>query len=155
MDKAHIIQTLLAALEDDLHRLQAANAQASSGATHSETRAETKWDTCGLEASYLARGHAEKFRELAAQVHELRGMAPACFKKRPIASGALAKVEMNGEIMWFMILPYGGGKDLVIDGSEVTVITPESPIGAALLDKKASDTFSFRAGSEGRIISVA
>ena len=154
MDKMMILKALLAELEADLRRRQAANEQASAGATHSEARAETKWDTCGLEASYLARGHAEQFKALAAQVSNLRGFVPADYSGRPIAPGALVEVDSGGGAMLCFLLHCGGGVELMVAGREVTVITPDSPVGAALLDKLQGDSFSFRAGLSGKILSV-
>jgi hypothetical protein len=154
MKKTTILQALIAELEDDLRRLQAANADASAGATHSESRAETKWDTCGLEASYLARGHAQQFKTLAAGVSELRAFTPPVYTGLSIGPGALIEVEQGGDKMMFFLLPVGGGVEVEIDGREVTVITPESPVGAALLDKKEGDSYSFRAGLTGTVLSV-
>ena len=134
--------------------MQAANEDASAGATSSEARAETKWDTCGLESSYLARGHAMQFEALATQVHELRSFALPSFKGKPIDPGALIEVEQGGEAMLFFLLPCGGGVEVTIAGCEITVITPESPVGAALVDKEQGDTYSFRAGSTETILSV-
>ncbi len=142
MNKTLIMQALLEALVENLHRQQAANEQASAGATDSESRAETKWDTCGLESSYLARGHALHFQELVAQIDELRGMTAPDFSGHPIGAGALVEANLGGEAMFFF------------QGREVTIITPESPIGAAMLDKNQGDSFSFRAGSSGKILSV-
>ncbi len=149
-----ILKVLIAELEGELHRLLAANEQASAGATDSEAKAETKWDTCGLESSYLARGHAQQFKTLAAEVHNLRGFAAPDYTGRSIGLGALAEVEMGSEALLFFLLHCGGGIDLAVEGREVTVITPESPIGAALLDKRQGDAFSFRAGISGKILKV-
>jgi hypothetical protein len=154
MKKTTINQILLTELENDLRRLQAANKDASAGATSSEARAETKWDTCGLEASYLARGHAQQFKALAADVHELRSFTPPSFKDWPIDVGALVEVEQSGETMLFYLLPCGGGTELAVEGRDVTVITPESPVGAALLGKRSGDSYSFRAGLTGNILTV-
>jgi len=154
MNKPMILKALLAELEEELRRLMAANEQASAGATDSEARAETKWDTCGLESSYLARGHAQQFQALVADVENLRAFTAPDFSGRPIGVGALAEVEMGGEAMLFFLLHCGGGIDLTVEDREVTVITPESPVGTALLDKQPGDSFSFRAGVEGKILSV-
>ncbi len=154
MNKAKILKALLAELDEELRRLLAANERASAGATNSESKAETKWDTCGLEASYLARGHAEQFKTLAAEVHNLRGFVAPDYTDHPIGVGALVEVDLGGEAMLFFLLHCGGGIDLMIDGREVTVITPESPVGAALIDKQQGDSFSFRAGSSGKILKV-
>jgi transcription elongation GreA/GreB family factor len=44
--------------------------------------------------------------------------------------------------------------ELEVEGREVSVITPESPVGAALMDQKQGGTYSFRAGSVGKILGV-
>lgn len=155
MKKTTLNEALLAQLEIDLRRLQAANKDASDGATNSETRAETKWDTCGLEASYLARGHALQFKALAAAVCEIRAFTGLSFKNVPIDVGALVEVEQGGETMLFYLMPCGGGLELIVDGREVTVITPESPVGTALLGKQSGDTYSFRAGLTGTVLTVS
>jgi hypothetical protein len=155
MNKSQILKALITELEAELRRLLAANETASAGATHAEAKAETKWDTCGLEASYLARGHADQFKTLAVDVHNLRGFVAPNYTDRPIGVGALVEVDMGGEAMLFFILHCGGGIDLMIDDREVTIITPESPVGTALLEKQPGESFSFRAGSSGKILTVA
>jgi len=154
MKKTAILKAVLSELEKDLHRQQAANEQASAGATDSEARAETKWDTCGLESSYLARGHALQFKALEADIYNLRTFFLPHFSGKPIGEGALVEVEQGGEVMLFFLLPCGGGVEITVEGREITVITPESPVGAALLDKQQGDTYSFRAGPTGKILKV-
>lgn len=154
MNKTKIFEALIAELEDELRRQLSAQTIAAEGATHAEAKAETKWDTCGLEQSYLARGLAKQFEILAIKVAELRAFVPVDFSGRPIGVGALIETEMNGFKALFMLLNCGGGVELMIDGQEVTVITPDSPVGAALLEKTTGMTYSFRAGSEGKILSV-
>jgi len=154
MNKPALLRAIITELESDLRRQQAANQQASAGATDGEARAETKWDTCGLEASYLARGHAMQFKALAADVHELRAFTVPVFTGLPAGLGALIEVDMDKEKLLFFLLPCAGGTELCFDSRNVTVITPSSPIGAALFDKKKGDKFSFRAGSSGKVLSV-
>jgi hypothetical protein len=154
MNKTALLRAVITELENDLHRQQDANKQASAGATDGEARAETKWDTCGLESSYLARGHAMQFKALAADVCELRAFAIPVFAGLPIGVGALIETELDKEKMLCFLLPCAGGIEVSFEGCTVSVITPASPIGAALLDKKQGDKFSFRAGSSGKILSV-
>ncbi len=154
MNKTALLRAVITELENDLHRQQDANKQASAGATDGEARAETKWDTCGLESSYLARGHAMQFKALAADVCELRAFAIPVFAGLPIGVGALIETELDKEKMLCFLLPCAGGIEVSFEGCTVSVITPSSPIGAALLDKKQGDKFSFRAGSSGKILSV-
>ncbi|MDA3923357.1 MAG: transcription elongation factor GreAB [Kiritimatiellae bacterium] len=154
MNKGKIIKALRAKLEEELVRLRDANKRASAGATDSEARAETKWDTCSLEASYLARGHAQQFSQISSDVQSLQvAVLPDC-RNRPIEMGALAEVDIGFGPKFFFLLHCGGGMKLSVEGDDVTVITPESPIGAALIGKKRGDSFSFREGAIGKILNV-
>ena len=151
MNKLKILKAVQEALEEELRRQLAAQETAAAGATHVEAKAESKWDTCGLEQSYLARGHAKQFETLAMQVEELRAFNPPCFSGKPIGAGALVETEMDGETFLFFLLHCGGGTEVALEGREITVITPESPVGAALTGKKQGDAYSFRAGAAGGI----
>ncbi len=155
MDKARIVKAVVAALEEELRRQLKGQQSAAEGATHAEARAETKWDTCGLEQSYLARGLAKQVESLALQVEELRSFVPSDFTGQPIGVGALVETEMNGEALVFFLLNCGGGTELDVDGREITVITPESPVGASLIGKRQAEVYSFRAGATGKIRRVA
>ena len=154
MDKSKILKALLEELETELRGQLAAQAMAAEGATHAEAKAETKWDTCGLEQSYLARGLAKQFETLAMQVEELRAFVPHGFSGKPIGPGALIEAEADGDPIMFILLNCGGGIELMVEGHEITVITPESPVGAAMLGKKKGESYSFRAGMDGKIMGV-
>ncbi len=154
MDKPKILKAVIAALEEELRVQLKGQAMAAEGATHSEAKAESKWDTCGLEQSYLARGLAKQFEALSAGVMELHSFRPPDFSGRPIGVGALVETEMDGFADWFILLECGGGTEVDVDGTIVTVITPESPVGAALAGKSEGERYSFRAGSEGIVRQV-
>lgn len=151
MNKKSIVKAVIAELEEELRRQLTAQETAAAGATHAEAKAETKWDTCGLEQSYLARGHAKQFVLLAKQVEDLRAFTPPSFEGRAVGIGALVETAVSGETALFMLLHCGGGVEVVVDGQEITVITAESPVGAALIGKEAGQSYSFRAGMEGEI----
>ena len=44
--------------------------------------------------------------------------------------------------------------DLVIDGQEITVVTPESPLAGALKEKKAGQAYQLPNGASGKILRV-
>ena len=154
MDKRKILEAVREVLTEELRRQLKGQQSAAEGATHAEARAETKWDTCGLEQSYLARGLAQQVEKLVQQVEELRAFVAPDFSGRAIGVGALVETEMDGFKDWFFLLECGGGAEVEVEGRTVTVITPESPVGAALSGKSECDTYSFRAGIDGIIRSV-
>ena len=154
MDKQAIIQVLRDEIGVEINRLKAANKEASAEATDSESRAESKWDTHGLEASYLARGYANQFNSMNEQARILSDLSPASFAGKPIATGALVQCDFDGSISWVFLLPCCGGTDLVFDGQEVTVVTPESPLAAALKGKLEKGTYQLANGASGKILRV-
>lgn len=132
--KAQLKAELLAALEAQLASARAAHEQAASAATHEEARPENDKDTRGLEQSYLARGHAQRVAELETAVAVLQTFAPRQFSDDDaIALGALVALE-DGRTLW--LAPHGGGVEL---GGGITVVTPTSPLGKALLGKRVDD----------------
>jgi hypothetical protein len=154
MNKNEILKAVISALEEELRRQLKGQENAAEGATHAEARAETKWDTCGLEQSYLARGLAKQVEELAAQFEGLRSFVPADFTGKPIGIGALIEAEMDGYKDLYFLLECGGGTEVQVDGCEITVITPESPVGEAMMGKREGETYSFRVGMVGTILTV-
>jgi hypothetical protein len=102
----------------------------------------------------LARGYAQQCELLAESIVHFRNYTLPDFTNRPIASGALVSVDADGMLLLFFLAKYGGGIELVIDKKEVTVITPESPVGMALLDKQQGDVVGFRPGMKWTIQSV-
>jgi hypothetical protein len=154
MDKTIILNAILEQLGAELSRQEAANKQAASGATDSESKAESKWDTQGLEASYLARGYAMQFAALVEQAETLRQFEAGDFSGKPAAVGALLKCDFDGFASYVFLLPACGGTELRIDGEEVTVVTLESPLGQAVSGKLAGDAFALPNGSNGTIISI-
>jgi transcription elongation GreA/GreB family factor len=133
--RAKLKQALLERAEAALATARAAHAAALEGATHAEARPENDKDTRGLEQSYLARG-------LAARVAELEGAlsAIALLPEQPAARsavGALITVEDDeGHQLRYFLAPWGGGE--VLPGG-ITVVTPSSPIGQALLGREPDD----------------
>jgi len=142
IDKAALKAELVAQLVAALEAAERAHAAALEGATHSEARAENPKDTRGLEQSYLARGQAQRVAELAAGVAAVTALAARGFAPTdPIAVGALVTVDEDGQPQRLFVAPHGGGS--VLAGG-VQVVTPTSPLGRALLGKRARDDVELR-----------
>jgi len=136
VSKAELKAALLRELEATLATARAAHASAIEGSTHEEARAENDKDTRGLEQSYLARGQAQRVAELEAAVGDVTALALRTFTAQsPIAMSALVTVDEDGDAKQFFIAPAGGGT--IVDG--VQVVTPNSPLGRALLGKRVDD----------------
>jgi hypothetical protein len=117
----------------------------ADGATHPEARPENDKDTRALEQSYLARGQALRVEELIEQREVLRFMALRGYTESdPIGAGALVRVESDEGVLDLFIAPHAGGTELSVDGVQVRVITPQSPLGALLLGRSVGDELELR-----------
>ncbi len=152
--KNTILKKVLKALETELAHLSGAGEQASAGAMHSAPCAEKQRDTTGLEAAYLAHGYSMKCKILTTQIEKMKAFEIEDFTGQEVDIGALVEVEMNGEIDCYMLLHCGGGSEIKVDGRQVTVITPESPLGKALMGNIEAGVVFIRPGMEGIVLSV-
>lgn len=154
MLKSEILNRLASELDAEICRLKGANQAAAASATDNESRAESKWDTGGLESSYLARGYAQQFALLAEQATRLRSFEPLCFSGEAVGIGALVQCDLEGSRSLMFLLPFCGGMDLQMEDQELTVVTPDSPLGRALINKREGDVFKLPSGVSGSVISI-
>jgi transcription elongation GreA/GreB family factor len=154
MLKSEILNLLAAELDTEVSRLKGANKAAAASATDSEFRAESKWDTGGLEASYLARGYARQFAQLTEQAQRLRSFQPRALSGKAAGVGALVECELGGFRSFMFLLPFCGGMELQIEDQELTVVTPDSPLGGALLNRRAGDAFKLPSGISCTVIRI-
>lgn len=149
MNKTAVYRLMLEKLEIDLDVLQRAAQTAYEAATHEENVAENKYDTLGLEASYLATGQARRVEEIRQALKNSQAMTLAPFSAAlGIQVGALIHLEAeNGSEQWLFLAPDAAGLKLNLDGEAVTVITARSPLGAALLGKQHDDEVLINVGA--------
>jgi len=141
IDKHAALREVRAALAAELAVMRKAAHDTRAAATHEESKPENDKDTRGLELAYLAGAQAERARELERIEALLDRMVVRDFSgETPIALSALVELEHDdGASNLYFIAPHGGGLRPIVDGREVTVITPQSPIGRELLGKTAGD----------------
>ena len=143
MNKDKIIQQLREELRARYQRAQAALTAATEAATGDDSKAEGKYDTRGLEASYLAAGQAEQVEELAHDLAKFENLSlPAFDPDDAIAPGALIEVEADDALSYYLLAPCAGGlsRDIeATDGSPatVTVLAPDSPLREKLIGHQA------------------
>ncbi len=147
--KDKLRSALLARLEEDLATARASHAAAIEGATHEEARPENDKDTRGLEQSNLARGLAQRVAELEAAVAAIPVMKLDVATK--VSIGALVTTDEDGEEQQFFVAGHGGGLELL---GGITVVTPSSPIGRALLGKREDDDCEVIAGGRRRTLVI-
>jgi transcription elongation GreA/GreB family factor len=141
-EKAKVREALLAALREGLAAMARSAMDSAAGATHEENRSEGDKDMRATEESYVARGKAMRAEELAEELAKAELLVMRSFgEDDPIAPSAIVRVLVEGEPKLFFVSTQGGGRTLKVDGHELTVVTPASPVGRALVGKKVGDDF--------------
>ena len=145
MHKKNILQAIIHTLEDELLTAQQALDTATQTATHSETIAKSKYDTFGLEASYLAQGQQQRIGEVHIALQALQAQLHHSEKKcNSIKLGSLFALENEkGELHWFYLAAAAGGLKISQQGITLTVITNQAPIAKNLLGKSEDDDVHF------------
>jgi len=148
-DKSDVLRAIADRLIGELAAAERAAAAASSEVTSAEAKAESKYDTRSTEASYLARGQAERVGGLQRSVTWFRSQAEGEGR----GAALLELIEDKGS-RWVMLAPMGGGQRVTVQGVEVVVVTRGSPVGRALQDVEAGEEATWKAGGRVRVVEV-
>jgi transcription elongation GreA/GreB family factor len=158
IDKPALLTALIAALRAELATAERAARESAEAANHPEARPENDKDTRKIELSYLAAGQAARARELEGALALVQALPLAAWEPGvPIAAGAVVTLDVSGKSQRVVVSPAGGGLKLAMNGGPISVVTPQSPLGKALLGKTPGDSFELVVAgraSEVEIVSV-
>lgn len=147
MNKTKLLEQIIAGLGKSLRVLEKAARASHAEATHESSKAESKYDTRGLEAAYLAGGQARQAREILDSIKFYQSLAVKNFTPgEMIDLTALVELDIDGKRSAYFIGPRSGGLEIEFHRQEVTVITPQSPLGQNLMGKKAGDGWTAKLG---------
>lgn len=147
MNKKLVLQKVIAHLTHELERYHRAARAAFEEATDEHNKSENKYDTRGLEASYLARGQARQVAETEQAIAQfmsltLQALGPA----DQIALGAYVELERGKDKTQYFIGPCAGGMEVSHAGRDIVVITPQSPLGRQLIGRREGDLLKLEMG---------
>lgn len=168
--KVGLRTALVNALQSAVDTARAAYLAAVEGATHAEAKAENSKDTRGLEQSYVARGQAQRVAELETGLTAVSTMTiePQALDSNgapsPVRIGSIVVVrdQADDRCATYWIAPAGGGTVLVAPlqtsngdtAAPVTVVTPSSPLGRALLTRLLDDEIVVGEGAKQRTFDI-
>jgi transcription elongation GreA/GreB family factor len=150
IDKRFLIEQLAAQLRQSDDVARRAGAEAREAARTLQTESEKKEDgRAAIEFGSLATGQTARARKVQEELQQLakfvNGGIPTFTAKSAVDLGAIVDVSVEGERgdqeRTFIVLPVGAGTELTGPGGDgfLSVITPASPVGRALLGKRAGD----------------
>lgn len=150
MDKSQLLQGIISELTELYDNAITAANIAHDTATHEENVAENKYDTLGLEAAYLAHGQSQRVAECAADLHAYRVLSLAQnTRSETIKLTSLVTItDENASTFTVFLGPAAGGIKVSMNGQDVVIVTPASPLGQALLGKHLDDEFDVKIGRQ-------
>ncbi len=159
MNKRPLLKLIIASLTESLAVLEKAARASHEEATHESSRAESKYDTRGLEAAYLAGGQARQAGEILDSIKAYEALRTRSFAPgQPIEMTALVELDADGIHSTYFIGPRNGGLEIKHRGREIMVITPQSPLGQNLMGRKAGERWATKLGgatAKYHIVSVS
>ena len=161
MDKQYLVEQLTSRLRESAAVArkagQAAEEEARDGATASEKRENAR---VALEYSGLARGQMDRANRTVVELAALETFRPPSRlpPRAPVSLGAIVEVEMQDDDTGgsqgrtFFLAPVGAGVELTGPGGDgfLSVVTPVSPVGKAVLGKRVGDTIEVTVKGEPR-----
>ncbi len=154
MDKRALIEQLASRIRQSAAVAQRAGEDAATiardGATPQEKREDAR---VALEFQSLAKGQAKRADKARAELAILEAFRPPRLASDGrITLGAIVEVEDGEEGRTFFLAPAGAGVELTGDGGDgfLSVVTPASPIGRAVLGRKSGDTVEVDVRGEPR-----
>ena len=152
MDKKKLIAEFIKLIESDLALAIQAQKTTVEYATGEENKAENQYDTRGLEATYLARGQAERVADLRESLAFFKTTAVKAYTdESAIGNSALIEIvntENEKDMKTLLLMPKGGGLSLTFQGQAIQVVTATSPLGQAILGKYVGDDVVYTSGDK-------
>ncbi|HWA86441.1 MAG TPA: transcription elongation factor [Opitutus sp.] len=157
MNKTSVREQILARLRAELDRQTRAAELSRDEAIDEHSQPENRWDTHSQEAAYLAEGQARLVKDIGESIELYQTLPlPDFANGDAIALGALVELDAGGNRSSYFVGPRGGGIEFELDGRNVLVLTPQSPLGRELVGRRAGDLVRLPGRTEpARIVSIA
>jgi len=149
MDKTLLLSLIIDRLQTDLTILERAALSAHEAATDAENVPDNKYETLALEASYIAQGQANRAQQIRLALGSYKKLESRTFRgDEEVRLTAMITLEDgDGKARTVFLGPAAGGLKIQLEGQEVTVITPDSPLGRSLLGKQVDDSVELEMGT--------
>jgi transcription elongation GreA/GreB family factor len=144
MNKKLMVEQLATRLRESaqvaMRERAAAAIEARDGASPDEKRVDGR---VALEYANLARAQGRRADNALDDLNLLENFRPGPLPARaPVAMGAIVEVEDGEEGRTIFLAPCGAGIELTMPGGDgyLTVVTPASPLGRAMMGRRVGDT---------------
>jgi len=158
MDKRALVEQLAerlrAAAKTARRASEDARLEAREGATPAERREDAR---VALEQGGLARGQERRAEQATVEIAALERFHPKNLPEDArIELGAIVEVEDEEGGRTLFLAPVGAGAELTVPGGDgfLSVVTPNSPVGRALLGHQVGDSVEVTVGGDAHDLSI-
>jgi transcription elongation GreA/GreB family factor len=150
MNKYMLLEKIQVRLDHTLQAATDAALRAYNTATDNENVAENQYDTLALEASYLAHGQAQRVKECKDDLLAYQSLIQSLpVSNKTVLLGHLVTLVDEGDNMSEVFLgPASGGLTFIAEKKTVTIVTPTSPFGDALIGREIGEEIDVHIGNK-------
>lgn len=149
MNKKLLVAKLIELTKANLQSAYEAAQNTYEIATNEENKAENKYDTKGLEASYLAGAQAERAADIKTTLVSYESINIKNYTAdNKIGLTALIEISDGKKNKLVLLMPKGGGQIIEFEQKQIQVITAESPLGKNLIGKELGDIIQISTGEK-------
>jgi hypothetical protein len=147
LTKVDLVDQIIQRLSQDLTLFINAAKTAHEAAIDEENQPDNKYDTTALEASYVAQGQANRAQALRRSIEIYKHLVLIPLGDTILLSSLVMLEDVYGVQKQVFIGPVEGGLKISVESNDVTVITPVSPLGRALIGRTAGDSVQIKSGT--------
>lgn len=152
MDKSQLLTQLVGHLQQSVAEARQALVEAAVEVREGATPAEKREDSrVALEQGDMARAQQARLARATADLALLENFSPQPHHTR-VGLGSVVEVDSEDLGRTFFLAPAGAGIELTVPGGDgyLSVVTPQSPFGRAVLGCAKGDTVEVKVGGELR-----
>jgi hypothetical protein len=141
--KNDIFNHVVKMVEDKASHIESIAQGEKAHALSQDGAMKSRYDTMRTEGSWLADGLGTRTAELYQDVRRAQQFQlPEGMTK--VGLGSLLRVVAGREIAHYFVLPFGGGESIEYNGTQITIISPVSPLGKELIGQPPGSSFSVK-----------
>jgi len=141
--KLNLLNSLIQKLEEELNIHISQYEKAKFNSIDAPTRMESRYDSSGIEAAWLADGLSNKIEEKRTEILRLSNITLNTTPNK-VTTGCIVEISKPGidKNEYIFILPVAGGYLVKDNNYEVNTIKFNSPLGKCLINKTKGEIVS-------------
>ncbi len=145
IDKKLIKKKMLSLLEEEVLKSQKIAKDSNLMATGNDMKAEGKYDTRAIEASYLAGAQERRVNQVKQDLQLVKNLRTTDFLEfETICLGSLVRLQYEKVTSLYYISPCAMGPLILEGGQKILVVSAYSPIGKNAIGLEKGDEFEVK-----------